>query len=383
MRFEKISSIKPVGIKRSIDITVDNKSHLFYANGIITSNSHGIGYGDIGYWTAYAKAHFPIHFYTAWLTFAHEKQKPQQEMKQLISDAKYFNVNICPPSLARLRCGDLGHFAMEGDSVYFGIGDIKGIGDSHVKRVFTNVEAVEQQLGRTIDQWTWYEFLILFSNTVSQTVINNMIAAGATDYMGGSRVHKNFEYNEWRKLTSGEQKWIQDNCQRHTKLIDAVQSLVQANRRTTTGRLEKVNEIVKSLQKASFSQNDDAYYIATHEHELLGVPVTCSKLDTCKIHIEPDTTCKEFLEGKSGNMLICVEILTVREGIIKNGKSKGQKMLYLSVEDETGSIDTAVVFPNVLQGNEPVLIEGGTVILGGTRDKKYTESFTVNKVIQI
>ena len=82
-------------------------------------------------------------------------------------------------------------------------------------------------------------------------------------------------------------------------------------------------------------------------------------------------------------MLICVEILTVREGIIKNGKSKGQKMLYLSVEDETGSIDTAVVFPNVLQGNEPVLIEGGTVILGGTRDKKYTESFTVNKVIQI
>jgi DNA polymerase III alpha subunit len=75
--------------------------------------------------------------------------------------------------------------------------------------------------------------------------------------------------------------------------------------------------------------------------------------------------------------------MTVRESIIKNGKSKGQKMLYLSVEDETGSIDSVIAFPNMVSGHEAILIEGNTVILGGTRDKKFTESFVINEIIQI
>ena len=347
------------------------------------NKSHGISYGDVGYWTAYAKAHFPIHFYTAWLYYSHEKQKPQKEMQQLISDAKYFDINVCPPTLTRLFKGDLGHFSMENDSIYFGIGDIKGIGESHVSKILKNVEEIEKLLGRKINDWTWYEFLILFSNTVSQTVITNIIAAGATDYMGNSRNNKTHEYNEWRNLTAGEQKWIKENCRQHTKLIDAITTMLAQKSRITASRRIKIEDVVKNLKVPPYPTTDDASYIAGWEHELLGVPVTCSKLDTCNTNLEPDTTCKEFLQGKSGNMLLCVEILTARESIIKRGKTKGQAMMYLSVEDDTGSIDSVVVFPNVLQGNEPVLIEGGTVMLSRQRDKKFTESFVVNKVTQI
>lgn len=383
MRFEKISSIKPIGIKRTIDITVNNNSHLFYANEIITSNSHGVSYGDVGYWTAYAKAHFPIHFYTSWLYYAHEKQKPQKEMQQLISDAKYFNVNIYPPSLTKLYDGDIGRFSMKGDSISFGIGDIKGIGDSHVNRLLANVEEVSSFLGRKIDKWTWYDFLIYFSNTVSQTVVNNVIAAGATDYMGNSRNNKIHEYNEWRNLTASEQKWIKENCQQQSNLLNAIKIMLDQKPRLTTSRRAKVEDVVRNLRVPPYPTTDDAYYIASFEHELLGVPVTCSKLDTCNTNLEPDTTCKEFLQGKSGKMLLSVEILTINESIIKRGKTKGKTMMYLSLEDDTGSIDTAVVFPNVLEGNEAVLIEGNTVMLNGHRDKKYTESFVVDKVIQI
>ncbi len=347
------------------------------------NKSHGIGYGDIGYWSAYAKAHFPIHFYTSWLTYAHEKMKPQQEMQLLISDAKFFNVNICPPSLTQLRNGDVGHFSMKDGAVYFGIGDIKGIGDSHVAKVLTNVNNQEKILGRTIDKWTWFDFLIHFSDTVSQTVINGVVAAGATDYMGGSRSHKLHEYAEWRNLTQKERDWIKENCQEHTKAIDAINSLLGGMKKLSAPRRKKVEELVKSLQKPSFSVQDDAYFITSYEHELLGVPITCSKLDTCNSTIEANTTCKEFLQGKCGDLTICVEIMTVRESIIKNGKSKGQKMLYLSVEDESGSIDSVIAFPNMVSGHEAILIEGNTVILGGTRDKKFTESFVINEIIQI
>jgi DNA polymerase III alpha subunit len=347
------------------------------------NKSHGIGYGDIGYWSAYAKAHFPLHFFTSWLFYSHEKMKPQAEMRQLISDAKYFNINVYPPSLTKLHRGDPGHFALADGDIYFGIGDVKKIGDSHVERVFKNVELVEQELGRKVDKWTWYDFLIFFSDTVSQTVINGIVAAGATDYMGGSRGNKVQEYTEWRKLTTKEQQWIKDNCKSSTNLLESIRLLLQNYKKITVTRRQKVEEVVKVLENPSFTTKDSAYYIASQETELLGIPVTCSKLDTCKSDIEADTTCREFLQGKTGKCSLSVEILTVRESLIKNGKQKGKKMLYLSLEDGTGTIDTAVVFPDALVGNESVLIEGNTVIICGERDKKFNESLVVNEVIQI
>jgi DNA polymerase III alpha subunit len=344
------------------------------------NKSHGISYGDIGYWTAYVKAHFPIHFFTAWLYFAHEKQKPQKEMQQLISDAKHFDLSIYPPSFA--KAGD-GHFAMTPKAIYFGLSDVKDVGKSHLQTIFKQISECESLLGKTIEKWTWYEFLIHFSSKVNRKAINNLIAVGATDYMGQSRGRKVFEYNEWQNLNANEQKWIAAHCPNHLKFIDALKALIQAPRRTTAPRIDKLNEVLKSLSKASFSQNDSARYIAMHEHELLGASVTCSKLDACKSKVSADTTCKEFSDGKMGKCVLCVEISTTRTNIIKSGKNAGKSMMYLSVEDETGSLESVVVFSEMLQEHAPLLIEGNTVLLSGVRDKKYTESFVVNKIVQI
>lgn len=249
--------------------------------------------------------------------------------------------------------------------------------------MLTNVEVTEKLLGRTINNWTWYDFLVFFSDTISQTVVNGIISAGATDYMGGSRGQKVQEYDEWRKLTERERAWIKENCPHYTSLLPAIEALLQNHKKITTSRRQKIDEIIKVLQKPSFQTKDSAYYLALQETELLGLPITCSKLDTCKTDLEADTTCKEFLQGKTGKCTLCVEILTARENIIKNGKLKGATMLYLSLEDETGTIDTAVVFPPVLRGNEAIFIEGNTVIISGERDKKFQESLVVNEVIQI
>ena len=128
---------------------------------------------------------------------------------------------------------------------------------------------------------------------------------------------------------------------------------------------------------------DTAYYIAQKETELLGVPITCSKLDTCNNHIEPDTTCKEFLQGKSGKMAIAVEITEAKEYIISKGKMKGQKMMFISAEDSTASLDSITIFPRTLEGNEPLLIKGSTVLFTGQRDRQRTDSYIVDKIVQI
>jgi DNA polymerase-3 subunit alpha len=346
------------------------------------NKSHGISYGLMGYWSAYVKAHFPFHFYTSWLYYSHEKMDPQEEMQLLVSDARYFNIDIKPPSLKRIRDGNIGHFALHDDCVYFGLGDVKGIGESLVTKIITNVEQIEKSLGRTIDKWTWSDFLIHFSDTVSTTAINGMVASGATDYMGGSRVKKIHEYETWKNLTQKERDWIKENYGGNN-LIESIELMLQNKPRTSKPRQTKISDLLLNAKKAPFSLKDTSYYIATKETELLGVPITYTKLDTCNTNIAPDTTCKEFLQGKSGKMIISVEITESKEYIIKKGNMKGQKMCFLTGEDNTGSIDTIIVFPKVLENNEPFLIKGATVCLTGSRDRQRGDSFIVDKIQQI
>ena len=348
------------------------------------NKSHGVAYGTIGYWSAYVKAHFPLHFFTSWLYYAHEKIDPQEEMQKLISDAKTFDIKVCPPTLKELYNGDPGHFSMKNNTVYFGIEDIKKIGKSHVNKVFTNVEIVEQQLGRKICNWSWYDFLVFFSDYIGSTVVNGLVAAGATDYMDGTRSMKIHEYNEWRKLTVKEKDWIKQNCVSSQNILQSIRQMCKLREKLSISRKRKVEDIIKNLENPSFSMEDTAHFIANHEQELLGVPLTCSKLDACNNDISPDSTCKELLDGKPGNFLIKVEITGVNEYIIKSGKMKGQKMLFLQIEDETGSLDSVVVFPSVIEGNEPILINGSTVLLGGKRDNRYNkDSFIVENVTLI
>jgi len=346
------------------------------------NKSHGVCYGLMGYWSAYVKAHFPFHFYTSWLYYAHEKMDPQEEMQLLISDARYFNIEVKPPSLNNVFKGDIGHFALYDNAVYFGMGDIKRIGESLVTKITNNVKNVEEHLGRTVDKWTWSDFLIYFSDNISSVAVNGIILSGATDYMEGSRNRKAKEYEAWRDLTQKERDWIKDNFEGGT-LKRAIELLLEYKPRTSVPRKEKIGDIWRTLDQTSFSTEDDPGFIARKEAELLGVPITCVKLETCTTDLTPNTTCKEFLQGKSGKMTIAVEITEAKEYIIKKGKMKGQKMMFLSGEDLTASLDSITIFPGILNDKAPLLYKGGTVMLTGQRDRQRSDSFIVDNIVQI
>lgn len=424
-RFVKIKSIEYVGKKEVFDFELENEPHCGFINGILVHNSigkklpekmaqiktqfidgavkvgkvnkeeaeeifgwiekgqrylfnasHSVSYGKTGYWSAYVKAHFPLHFYTAWLHYAHEKIDPQQEMQKLITDARYFNVEIYPPSLKHLSS----HFSIYDKKIYFGLQDIKKIGESLVKQIFNSVQDVEKQLQRTIDKWTWYDFLVFFSDTVSSTAINGIISAGATDYIPGNRVWKVHQYNVWIGLTPKEREWIKSNPQKDLK--QSLQSLFNKPRLSKPRKI-KIEEFIKNVDKCPFSLNDTAYHIASSEVELLGVSVTCTKLDTCNNQIEANCTCKEFLSGKFGKIVLAVEITGVSEHIIRGGKMKGETMLFLEVEDNTAALDSVIAFPSVIGERRPLFVNGNTVLISGYRDNNNSNTLIINDIIQI
>lgn len=383
MRIQKIKTVKLVGKEQTYDIEVNNDSHLFFANGIATSNSHGVGYSELGYWCAYAKAHFPIHFFTSWLFYAKDKQFTQEEVEALIEDAAISGISVYPPTLKHANVVNISDFYSINNNIYFGISDVKKIGKSISNKVIETIKGAEKDLGKSIQSWTWYEFLTHVAGSISSTAINNLIAVGAVDYMtGSSRARKLFEYNVYSQLDSREQSYIKYV---EAKSLDkAIESILSDDRlKRTIARKTKLKGLLDSIRNAPYSTEDTKHTIITAEENLLGVPLSCSRIDTCAAYGESSCDDLQFKKNKA-KASIAVEILNVREHTIKNGNSKGKKMAFLKVKDRTATYDKVVIFADVYEMYASLLTKANTCLLSGIISEKNNEkSFIVNEVTQI
>ena len=382
MHSEKIVSIKKIGTMKTLDIEVDNDKHVFYADDIAVSNSHGVGYGELGYWCAYAKAHFPIHFFTSSLYYAKDKQFTQEEIEALVEDAALAGISVCPPTMKHYGGSDISHFYTKDKMIYFGIGDVKKIGQSIANKIKDKILLIEKEIGRKIANWTWYEFLIHFSNEVSSTAINNLIAVGAVDYLdsGMSRARKIFEYNLYKQLGDKEKAYIKYVDAK--ALGDALEIISKDDRlKITPKNKELVKVLIESFKKETYSTEDTRYSIICAEQELLGIPISCSRTDECSI--VGDSMCVD-IQFKKGNTSLAVEIINVREHIIKSGTSKGAKMAFLKVKDSSGVLDSVCVFSDKYAEYAALLYKSNTVLLKGQISlKKDVKSFIVNEATQI
>ena len=383
MQPEKIISIKKIGKQKTIDIEVDNKSHLFYANGIATSNSHSVSYGLLGYWSAWVKVHFPFHFYTSWLYYAKDKLKPQAEVKQLISDAKNFDISILPPSLIHLREGDFGRFSLHKEKIRFGIKDIKRIGTASSDKLFERVNELEEKTGKSLKQFGWYELLLLLLSKLSLTVVNGIVQVGALDYLDIPRSRMLFEYDIFRKLTSRERNYIIEKCKADGNLLMGLLDLIN-NFKMGKKRIETLFELAKTLREPPSSLVDSTYKISSWEEDLLGVAVTHCRLDACN----PDQldlincTCSEFTTSHQKEVIIGGELVEVKEHKIKTGASEGSNMAFLTIEDGTGQLK-CIAFADVWEKNRHKLYPGNTILVCGEASKRDKDTLIIQEAKNI
>lgn len=346
------------------------------------NKSHGVGYSEIGYWCAYVKAHFPIHFYTSWLYYAKDKQFSQEEVELLIEDAFKAGISVLPPTIKYGNDVDLSHFFTKNGNIYFGVADIKKIGDSLAKKLSVAIGNGEQELGKKIGDWSWYEFLVFIGDEISSSAMNNLIAVGGVDYLdcGMSRNGKLFQYNVYNQLDTKEKQYIKYIGV--SSLEDAILKILNDTLlKRTVNRRKKLGDLLHSLRDAPYSTKDTRYQIIKAEQELLGVPVSCSRTDECSVSGESMCVDIPFKKGKT---TIAVEILSIREHIIKSGASKGKKMAFLKVKDSSGTSDDVVIFSEKYEEAAALITKGNTLLLGGVISNKNNKvSFVVNEVTQI
>ena len=367
-------------------VTRDEASEIFdiieKSNRYSFNKSHSYCYGTVGYMAAFIKYHMPVHFFCSWVKFAKEKPDPLEELRQLVAESKTMGIQINPP-IIDIMAKNAGDVCIHKNNVYLGVKCIKGIGESSINKMLKLVTELESLVGKPINTWSWMEFLRYMAGNLNKKVVNNLICSGVLSHWGISRQRLLHEYNAYQTLNTREQECL-SNIDAPV-LSDAIGILVETPKKAggpaTTGRLDKLKELLKTVDNPAFSTNDSPKWILTQEKELFGAPLTYKLIDTVSSNFEANTTCQEFENGKnSNNMSMIVEVTSAREWTIKSGKNNGQIMGFVTVEDSTGKCD-CVAFSDVWEDYNHLLTDGNTVAVIGERSNKG--SFMINKVFQI
>lgn len=138
------------------------------------NKSHSTAYGAVAYQTAYLKAHYPVEFMAALLSC---EMGETEKIIEHLDDCRRMNITILPP--------DVNHsdveFTVRGDKIAFGLGAIKGVGESAVGAI-----AAERETNGV--------FKSIFDlaercdpKAVTKGVIELLVKAGACDSFGGRR----------------------------------------------------------------------------------------------------------------------------------------------------------------------------------------------------
>lgn len=336
------------------------------------NHSHAASYGKIGYYTAFLKTHFTIEFYTEYLRMADEKQKPFDEIDELVNDIKIHDFEIKPPTI--LKPNDT-FFTDHNNTIWFGLVNVKDVGHSHYKALISNIRDVEIKLNKKIDMWSFNDFLIHLK--IQKRVARNLILVGTFSHFKKYRSLMIYEFDQWSKLTDKERDWIRANVDYNDKsLSQIIDECIKGGGYSNKNRKVILEGLIYLLEKPPHELKDTMGSIAYHEATLLGTTISFSKVGDCNTEVV-NCSCREFLDGKDGYLVLGVEIKRIKE---INTKNK-QKMAFVNIGDNTAACD-GTVFSKQLEKYKNLLKVGNTVLIKCSRDKKY-KSLIINEVIQL
>lgn len=369
---EKITKVKSLGVHQTVDIEVDNPNHIYYANGIATSNSHAISYGIIGYHCAYAKTHFPLVAYTSWLRDSQNKQDSYNEVRELVDDARTTGYEIYPPNCVDMRI----NFYPHEQTIKFGLSNLRGVSETTARDFVRYLKDKELELEKPIKDWTWFQFLILAYDKINKTFMEALILSGGVSHWGLSRAKA---FNDFEKLSELNPKEIEYLTAHHTDfpcLLDALRHLIEINKaaryKTQTKknigqipvnnqkRIEVLDGLVQILENPIRPLVDSPIDIANNEERILGVAITCSIADG-KPGNRWNATCCDCIDGNIPNFVILkVKVDEVKEWTISKGKEEniGKVMAFLKVSDGTCSLDDISCFADIYEDNRAMLAPG-------------------------
>jgi DNA polymerase III alpha subunit len=349
------------------------------------NKSHAVAYAFDSYWSAWYKANHTSEFFLSYLFYASEKQDPHQEVYELVSEAKLFDIEVKLPKLSSFST----KFSIKEDGLYFGIKDVKSLTGVTGDKVIRAIEETSEELEKNPKDFNWMDIIVYLSPKINATAFKALCSIGffSTKTTNISRNRALYEYLIFRELTKAETTWVQNNYpdRQWQEMYDCLMELAPTKKGGGGTSREERSQIVYNeanfLVHPPYDLSDDPAWIIEQENKFLGCPISLSRIDAADTSVA-NTYCRDVLNGKTGkNICIAANVNRVATTIVKRGKTKGRRMAFLTIEDATCSLDSVVVFPEARERYQFVLYEGNNLLLCGNIEKG--NSFIVNKIHEI
>jgi DNA polymerase III subunit alpha len=314
------------------------------------NKAHAASYGIVAYWTAYIKAHYPVEFMTALMsTEAGDKDK----IVDAINECDKLGIRVLPPdvneshqdfNIVKLSEEDwlpLGRARDHGKAIRFGFSAIKNVGQSAIASILQ---------ARGEDQFTSFTNFLhrVDGQKVNKKVIESLIKVGALDRFG-NRAQLLSALPIIRERAIKLQK---DKVSNQVGLFASTDALDDH-----TDQLPDVPEMVL----------EDKLKL---EKELLGFYLTDSPVKKIirvaghKASHKISSLDPALHQNQTVNLVGIISRVK-----IVNTKKNNSKMAFITLTDDTKSID-CVVFPKLYAENPDIWIEDTPIIVNGKIDNR-------------
>jgi DNA polymerase-3 subunit alpha len=150
---------------------------IVYFGGYGFTASHSAAYAQVGYQTAYLKAHYTPEFMAALLSSEIEDGNKRDILVEHFEDAKRLGCPVQPPNVNT----DFPDFTVSGGRIHFGLVAIKGLGRGAAEEIVR----ARKQGGGFKDVYDLCERIDL--KIVPKSALEKLIKAGAVDCFGARR----------------------------------------------------------------------------------------------------------------------------------------------------------------------------------------------------
>ena len=313
------------------------------------NKSHSTRYAFIAYQTAYMKAHYPVEFMAALLTYEMDNT---DKIVDYIAECGQMGIEVLAPDINASGVDFTPLYEQRQDGqksagvIRFGLAAVKGVGGKAVEQII----AARKEVGRFQSLFHFCENVDL--RAANKQVIEALIKAGAFDKLGGGRA----------QMMAGLERAMESGA--------GLQADKQAGQMNFFGRMVGGNDYSKDHQRLPHVAPWPEPKMLAYEKEVLGFYVTSNPLShhAETINIYSTHNSSQLAEANGEKQVTIGGMITkIRFNLTKTGRNAGSKMAVFTLEDLQGQVEV-VMFPDVLNEYGGVLVQDAVVFVKGKLD---------------
>lgn len=331
------------------------------------NKSHAAAYCVVAAHTAWLKNYYPSEFFAALLS---TELGNTDNVVRYIKDAQKHGIDVKPP---HVNVSDF-LFTVSGRDIYFGLGAIKGVGESAIQAILKAREEKESRKFASLEDF----FESVDTKKLNKKLIEALIKAGALDGFGWSRAEL---MHNFPKLMDYAAERRRDREVGQVSLFD-----MEGPSLGPSIELERVAAWPRSLE-LSYEKEVLGFYLSDHPlkgfERIVATWTTCNvqglqKLSDSNSETEALANSNPMAQGrypkhqKKRRVVLAGLLNGIREVITK----KGTRMAFGALEDLSGQVEL-IFFPDVFAEVSGLFQTDQPVLVGGSLETSDTGSFKI------